>query len=411
MRVGGREVLQCLSGNPSRENFIEVSRIFERAPETLLRWLDQSGLALYLANRVQQHGLEGSLSPELEAELVIRLRANRVRTRGMLGEFARVVRGLETRSIQYCVLKGFTLYPEFCAEPWLRHQSDLDILVDSASIPVARVALGELGYLSAGQEPSGELRFEIPPARVACAEDFLYKADWHRQVEIHVKFYESVNGVTLRPNENWCGAVERRVVGQISYPSLNLSHRIVTQLLHAFRHILHGWVRVGWLYEISRILPLLHDESGWRKADDVLGCDVRTREACGVVVALTNRAFQQELPYLVEKRWVQPLRPALKDWVKRYGMEWLLSDFPGSRLSLLLHREFVDSGWEWQKYRASRLRRTLGAITISKLSNPNFLARRIASQADYFWRYLCWNMQALKGNNRAEGIFPEKSQS
>ncbi len=403
MKTGSQEVLECLSANPRREAFNEVSRAFERQPRVLLRWLDQAGLALYLADLVRHEGMEDSLPPQLKAELAMRLTANRERTRGMLEEFERVITSLEEKRVDYCVLKGFSLSPEFCAEPCLRHQSDFDLLVYFESLPAARVTLSELGYIPNGEEPSGEIRFEIPPARVACADDFLYSEEWHRQIEIHLKFYESVNGVTLRPSENWHGAVEYRMIEGISYRSLNLVHRIVTQLLHAFRHILHGWVRVGWLYEISRGLSLLHHETEWRKVDDLLGEDEKSREACGVVVALTKMAFRLELPDVVQNHWIDPLRPTLKQWIERHGMEWLLSDFPGSRLSLLLHREFVDSEWEWQKYRANRLRRTLGAITIAKLSNPKFLGKRIQTQADYFWHYLCWNMQALKENNRTEG--------
>jgi hypothetical protein len=308
-----------------------------------------------------------------------------------------VNRALRESGIEYAVLKGFALTPEVCERPWLRHQTDIDILVGQESQRAASKLLAAIGYSKEGEESSGEIRLGISSGRPASANDFLYDLQRHRQIEIHRSFYESVNGVSLRPNEEWSSHVEWKTVEGVEFPSLDLPYRILGQLLHAFRHVLHGWLRVGWLYEIDHVVRQHQSDSElWERIEGLMLDDVRVREACGVVLSMTGKAFGTELPELLRRRCVAPMRKSLILWLDSFGMDWLLSDFPGSRLSLLLHREFADSTMAWQRFRIARSKRRLGAITLGKLANPAFLARRFREQVEYFRQYLYWNMQVSK---------------
>src|SRR5580704_15434642 len=77
----------------------------------LLRWLDQSGLALYLLTQLKDHEVLGQVPRDFSEALESRLAANRVRTAAMLSEFARLVDTFRRNGVQFCALKGFTLTP------------------------------------------------------------------------------------------------------------------------------------------------------------------------------------------------------------------------------------------------------------------------------------------------------------
>jgi hypothetical protein len=405
-----RAVLAFLSG---RWDFVALHR-FETLDETagaeLLRWLDQSGLALYFAQVLTDSRMLDILSLQLRSELERRLAANRERTEDMLREFSRVNVALQDAGVEYAILKGFALTPEFCSEPHLRHQTDIDVLISANSASITRSSIVAIGYTEEGEEPSGEIRFGIQSGRAASANDFLYESQRHRQVEIHRSFYESVNGVSLRPDENWISHVEWKKLESVRFPVLDQPYRILGQLLHAFRHILHGWLRLGWLLEIDQVLKKCRQDTAlWARVEGLMLGDLRVREACGVVLAMTHTAFGTDLPEFIEKRWVAPLRNSLVLWVNNFGLEWMLSDFPGSRSSLLLHREFADSTAAWQKFRLSRSKNRLRAVSVNKLTNPSFLVQRFRDQMEYFWQYLHWNIQLSKQSIGREDAVPHNS--
>jgi len=405
-----RVVLRLLAGGQDHVALQRLGSLDEDDCAELLRWLDQSGLALYLAGHLADSRMLDLLPIYLRSELERRVYANRDRTDDLSREFDRVNRALRNAGIEYAVLKGFALTPEFCEQACLRHQTDIDILVNEDWLQSASKSLAAIGYSKEGEERSGEIRLGIWSGRPASANDFLYDLQRHRQVEIHRSFYESVNGVSLRPTEEWSSHVEWKIVEGVEFPSLDLPYRVLGQLLHAFRHVLHGWLRVGWLYEINHVVRQHRSDSElWKRVEGLMLDDVRVREACGVVLSMTAEAFGTELPELLQRRCVAPMRKPLILWLDSFGMEWLLSDFPGSRLSLLLHREFADSTKAWQQFRIARSKRRLGAITLRKLANPVFLARRFREQVEYFRQYLYWNMQVSKRSIEREGSIPHSS--
>jgi hypothetical protein len=406
-----RAVLELLSTKADSGAMKRLGSLDASAVCGLLRWLDQSGLALYFAKHVSDFMSLDRLPLTLRSELERRGVANRDRTKGMLTEFGRINLALRDSGIDYGVLKGFSMIPEFSQEPWLRHQTDVDILVSADAIETARIALGTLDYQVEGEEPSGELRLGISSGRPPSADDFLYEAQRHKQVEIHRSFYESVNGVSLQLDDSWKSHVTWKIVEGVEFPVLDLPHRALCQLLHAFRHILHGWLRMSWLFEIAHFIESHRSDSAvWRKVEQLMVGDPRVREACGVVLAMTTKAFGTELPDSVQRRWVAPLRKSHIFWVDNFGMEWMLADFPGNPLSLLLHREFADSRVAWRKYRLARSKRRFAAITLAKLANPVFLKQRIEEQLEYFWHYLHWNVQVSRHSMEREGTVPHNSQ-
>lgn len=358
----------------------------------LLRWLDESGLVLYLLARAEEKGNETIELPEtLQAELRIRAEANRKRVGDMISEFRRVNVALQEGGVRYAVLKGFSLIPEFCREASHRHQSDTDILVEEGSIEAAQNVLLKLGYGRAGEEEGGEIRFATPTSREATRDDFLYDPQSHREVEIHRKLFEDANGVSITVASDWAEHIEWRSFEDIRFPSVDLTNRLLLQLLHSFRHILHGWLRAGWLFEISTFAGNEHFADVWSELNTSL-VDTRLRNACGIVLALAAEVFECELPTTVRRDWVENLPAKLRHWVDTYGREWVLDDFPGGRLSLLVHKEFTDSDEEWGRFLQARRKRTLRAITFRKLFSAGHIGRWISQQFVFQIRRARWEM-------------------
>ena len=112
----------------------------------LLRWLDESGLALYLLTQLQDHDALVRVPAAFGEALKHRLATNQARTQAMLDEFTRLVDSFDRNGVRFCALKGFTLTPEFCPAAHLRHQTDFDFLVAPHSLENARRAMRSCGY-------------------------------------------------------------------------------------------------------------------------------------------------------------------------------------------------------------------------------------------------------------------------
>jgi len=361
---------------------------------TRLRWLDESGLALYLAQRLLERGLMDHVPTELREQLERRLEANRRRTLVLLAEFERVNDALRRVGVRYAVVKGFTLAPEFCPAPWLRHQSDIDLLISPNEAETAVEALCSLGYEMEPYEGSGEICMAIRSEHVPSGDDFLYDPPQHRHVEIHTAFYEKYCGVSLGVGNDWSGHIEQRETGGVQYPSLDLPHRLLAQVLHAFRHT-SSWARLSWFYEIAYFVEHFgnYDEL-WAKVDGLLMGN-KERQACGVVCAMVADTFGTQFPGLIEQKWIAPLTTAQVSWIERHGEPWLMSDFLlGSKVGLLLQRQFADSQWAWFKYRVSRYAAAVRTIRHRDRTATKAFRNRARKQFDYMWQSLRWSMRA-----------------
>lgn len=388
-----RAVLACFQRPPEFEEFMKIAADGAGGHGTLLKWLDESGLALYLAQGLRDQGLMEQVDPTLCAALETRVEANRRRTSILLGEFERVNAALQRAGVRYAAVKGFTLTSEFCPEPWLRHQSDIDLLMLPGGVESAIEALNSLGYQLEADEGSGEICLAIRSEHVPSANDFLYDSPYHWHVEIHTALYQPNCGVSLNVGSDWASHIEWREIGGVRYPSLDLPHRFLIQVLHAFRHI-SSWARVAWLYEIAYFVDHFEDdEELWRKINALVE-GRKERNACGTLCAMVAGTFGTRLPAIVREKWIDPLPARYLSWISEHAEIWMLSDFlAGSKAGLLLHREFADSPGAWWSYRLSRYRRALKALPRSNRGGPRFLMERARKQVDYLWQSVRWSVR------------------
>jgi len=69
---------------------------------------------------------------------------------------------------------------------------------------------------------------------------------------------------------------------------------------------------------------------------------------------LCSTLFEVDLPEVIRARASQ-LKPALVLWIHRYGKQWALSKYPGSKLSLLVQHELIGDRETWKEIRRRRL--------------------------------------------------------
>jgi hypothetical protein len=395
-----RAVLACFRPEPQCERFIaDIQRNADHG--ALLKWLDDSGLALYLVRKLTQPPLLERIPPALRFALETRVEANRQRTSVMLDELARVNATLQHNSVAYAILKGFTLTPEFCPEPWLRHQSDIDLLVEPASIDAAKRALDAIGYKVESVEPTGEICLAIRSDHIPSAADFLYGTPHHQHAEIHPAFWEPSCGVSFQVGGDWREHIEWRKIGTVRYPALDITYRFIAQLLHVFRHIT-SWARLSWLYEIAYFVETFSDDEGlWIDMDKLTNKDPRVRNACGVVCRMASEAFGTKLPEIIQAKWVDPLPLRQRSWIEHHAAGWMLDDFAsGNKVGLILQREFADSRSAWWRFRWARLTRFVKGLTLTERAGPKLLAERSRKQVNYLWRTLQWNIEQLRPSAR-----------
>src|SRR5215472_4201007 len=78
-----------------------------------LRWLDASGIALYLRKRLEVLNLDRAVPPEILNNLKERQEWNKRRTAEMFREFKAINTAFQKACLHYVNLKGFALCPDY----------------------------------------------------------------------------------------------------------------------------------------------------------------------------------------------------------------------------------------------------------------------------------------------------------
>jgi len=314
-----------------------------------LKWLDDSGLALYFLQKLKDTSSSDTVPMLVLSRLTQNLTANRRRALQMANQFRSLNRRFDAAGARYVVAKGFSLVPEFCPDASLRHQSDLDYLVDEPSLTVARRVLEEAGY-SLKMNSTQEFIFLTPSARIPVPDE-QYEADAPFSVELHLSFWDSdFHGLSVaEPRFSLDHARVHEWEGS-TFRTLPEEDVFLLQVIHAFHHILSGWVRMSWLYEIGYFLNRrATDALLWESIEGRAGGDRQLREIIVVVTQLVAQFFGAPLPSPL-RLWAEELRPAVRIWVQNYARTWMFGEnqvhrfslFPTAKLVLFLHQQYVS---------------------------------------------------------------------
>lgn len=348
--------LAALRPVPDFSRLCQLRRSSVAQLRRLLRWLDESGLALYLLTQLQSHKALDQVPPDFVDALKQRLAANQARTQAMLNEFTRLVDSFDRNGVRFCALKGFTLTPEFCPAAHLRHQTDFDFLVTPHSLENAKRAMRSCGYDQEQMGEPGEVTFATPLRHVPSPNDDIYAIPRHREVDLLSTLRLSTHGVTIQTPMASFDDLETRVLHGISFPALPAAEMFCLQVMHAFKHLLGSWVRASWLFEIGHFIDRRYDdEKLWRAVISRMGRDVKTQNAFGLVISLTNALFPRPIPEPLADWCLQKLPPRITAWVAHLGLKTAVADLDGAKFTLFVHREFVDDRGFWASYVKDRI--------------------------------------------------------
>lgn len=369
-----REIVACLrlSGSPG-DHLKRLSSFSWSEWKRTLRWLDESGLALPFWRRVEEQGAEARFPGQLSAALRRNLLDHRRRITAMAEELDSINRAFNAAGVEYAVLKGLALIPDYCPLASTRTTYDYDYLVRPQRLREAGRTLEAIGYRCQPEEagqPAVYFDEGRPPRSPVCRDD-LYSADFPRTVELHSSLWNpeelrvpldfSVNPLTRRREralsiEQLDMEWSQQIGPSLRFWALCEEDELLFQLLHAFRHLLQDWCRLASLFEVAWFVEHRSgDVAFWWRFLSQVEPHPALREISGVVLGLSEHLFGATLPRAVAAETTERLSSPVALWLRRYGYRSALDNFSGNKFSLLLHREFVRDTSAWRAVQRHRL--------------------------------------------------------
>jgi hypothetical protein len=380
--------------------------------ERTYAWLDNMNLALYLLQKLRDTNDDRKLPPAVMSRLQQNYSNNSLRVDEMAAQFAVVNEKFRQSGVRFAVIKGFSLVPEFCPNAALRQQSDLDYLIDQQSVPVARLALEQLGFvIKKHKAAAGEWIFWKGPISHSTDSSQQYDGKGRYVIELQLAIWRpdehgiDIAGAEFTPTRS----VDHEWRG-MHFPVLYPEDAFLLQILHVFQHLLSGDVRMCWLYEIARYLGARsNDASFWGRVEQRTRPDAMLPHFVAIVTKLAAQFFHAPLPSIV-RTWETDLPPSVKVWLENYGWRvafekvpiYELGVLPTSKLVLFLHRQFLQD----EKRRRDFMRRRLlpwnrpvsivrsirekpSALFYSQGRDRQFMIHRVIFHATSGLRYLC----------------------
>ena len=318
----------------------QLARLSIRDWRRGLRWLDASGLALYFRQRVASSCLEECVPAEILNALDQRLKDNKQRTVQLFQEFAAINNAFQKNGAHYVNLKGFTLIPDYCPDPSLRCQFDLDFIVSHPDLGLCQAILQSFGYAVTGRH-GNVVELKAGSAQVPSIRD-LYKPRNQRSVEVHF-----VPPSQATPPIDDCGLLRRqnRVWNGVTFPALSDADMFLAQASHLLRHLKSEWTRVSWLLEFRTFVNAkTADTKLWQDVRNQAASNAEGALAVGVAVLLATQVFGDVGPPELLGWSIEAVPRSMRLWLNRYGKTVLQADFPGTKLYLLLDSELSDGG-------------------------------------------------------------------
>lgn len=362
----------CVSASPAAD--VERLASFSAGDwARTLEWLDHSGLALLLWDRLNELRQANVVPSGLGSRLKKNLADHCLRIAEMSEEFNSINRCLEGAGIRYAALKSFALIPEYCPDACLRTTYDHDYLLPVDSLECAEQALRAIGYMRQAEAVDHPLVYfhQIRPPGRPQSRDDLYSPKFPRTVEVHFRLWDD-NELKI-PLRFPADPLSRSEIRRLSPAELGLGHHprfkhglsfyalskedeLIFQVLHAFRHILQNWCRLCSLRDIAWFLEhRLRDHAFWDRFCESIGATPLLPEITGVVFSLSASLFGATLSGNLASRTTETLPKPVALWLTRYGTDLAISNFSDTKFGLFLHREFVQDGAAWREIEKNRL--------------------------------------------------------
>jgi len=314
-------VLKTFDDAVEEQHFAALNHFSTQDWAESYRWLDANGLALYFLDRVKRLGVESALPPVVLARLEQNMADSRERTAENFAEFVRVSRASQESGISHIHIKGFATSADACPDPALRLQLDLDFLAPIQDAERCSEILRGFDYfLTMKSDDVWEFKSNL--ASMPQHAD-LYKPTRQRSIDMHIM----AEGIKM-PQRRWQERIGFR------FPVLRECDRFLQHADHVMHHLNGEWVRLSWLLELRRnVMARSGDEVFWSQVRQ--RTDDSSRVAIGASIAMATIAFGEFASAELKSWTVDMLDRRMRLWIKRYGREVVLADFPGTKLYLL----------------------------------------------------------------------------
>jgi hypothetical protein len=337
--------------------------------------------------------LPAAIRTRLEQDLI----ANQCRVAVLKEEFGSLLHAFTEAGVDFVVLKGFALVPEFCPDAALRSQYDYDFLVHPESTSAARRALEAHGYSLKVKNPDfrkeDESLFTTQALAVPPSDQNFYTVKIPRAVELHLRLWEPnremfevetpIDVLNRKRMSNWEG---------LSFPTLAEDDALIFQALHAFQHIIAFWCRPSCFLEIAYFIERhQYGTPFWERFRLRVNSHRNLLHIVGLVFSMADLLFEAPLAPEVARWATLTLPPVLASWVQRRGQGWALARFPGSKLSLFVHQAFIDDPSVWKEVERSRLFPYHRPATVVESAD-----QRLASQWQTSWDQANYVFSRLK---------------
>lgn len=334
------------------ETAIAPERVRNTSPrdwQKLLQWLDDAGLAFYFLQKLKEVNAADSVPANVFSQLEMDFAANHQRTDYLRQRFSALNRQFQDAGVKYVVVKGFSLIPQFSPDAALRHQADLDYLIDEQSLPKAQQLLEKAEYCLKAPISDQEFIYLLPnigePKAGRC-----YAPEFHA-VELHLDIWDSnLNRLPAMKRMFSVESAEIHEANALCFPALSEEDAFLLQVMHACRHLFTYWIRMSCLYEIAYFLARrVADTPFWNRIGERTSDNFALRELTVVVSEMAASLFGTPIPGLLEA-WGKQVRPSVRVWIDSYARHCAFSDlpvyrfdpFPRSKLILFLHQQYED---------------------------------------------------------------------
>jgi Uncharacterised nucleotidyltransferase len=332
-----RGVLRVVS-NRSPDELALLAGVTEREWHKQLHWLDVSGMALYLFDRLRELGHSDLLPASIGLRLEENLAYNTLRTKGMIAEAVAIRDAFERSGLSFALSKGISLSPDAVARPELRSQVDIDFLIALGDIPEAeRILKGRGYYLHRVSGRSWDFKtYAVPSGSMRN----LYRDVPWRTVELHTE--STTEGRRSRLEKR-----EKRVICGVEMPVQCASDTFIGQGLHLFKHASTPHYRASQLVEFYRHLRARRgNENFWREVEVRAAETGAAAWALGVSALLAEQVLGECVPESFASWTVAGLSRPVRLWVEMHGWRSALGGMLGNKLYLLLVWELEKEGLE-----------------------------------------------------------------
>jgi len=137
---------------------------------------------------------------------------------------------------------------------------------------------------------------------------------------------------------------------ELTFRALPEEDAFLIQVIHAFNHILTGWIRMSWLHEIGYFLNQRSTDGAlWKRIERRVGVDPLRREMVVVIAGLSGHFVRA--PFSSRFRiWSKELRPSVRIWIQDYAWTWAFarnrvdefSLFSAAPVVLFLHQQYLS---------------------------------------------------------------------